>query len=40
MRVIAPRKDLQQKKLLFAAACIVIVFVAALSRMVFHVFQK
>ena len=40
MRVIAPRKDLQQKKLLFGVACIAIVFVAALSRMVFHAVQK
>jgi hypothetical protein len=40
MRVIAPRKDLQQKKLLFAVACITIVFAAALSRMVFHAVQK
>jgi hypothetical protein len=40
MRMIAPRKDLRQKKLLFAVTCIVIVFVAALTRMVFHALQK
>jgi len=40
MRVIAPRRDLQQKKLLFAVACITIVLAAALSRMVFHAAQR
>jgi hypothetical protein len=39
MRIIAPRKDLQQKKLLFAVTCITIVFVAALSRMVYFALQ-